>query len=167
MRFQALLARLVPAALGRKIRTRSAVIVFAAGAAVFAFPSASWADDTYFDWCSSSEVACQTGTEVSAPSGEDKCVQELTHYTTVCINYDGDYVYVYDGDADGHSSLGAVSTPDAGSLTGRWCRNTHGYGSWAKCNFNWVEDTKHYVYGGIRYDHDSLWYTLLWTFSSN
>jgi len=166
-RVRAMLSKLAPSALARKIGTRSAVVALAAGAALFAVPTASWADGDYFTWCASSEVTCQTGTEVSAPSGEDKCVKELTHYTIVCINYNGDYVYVYDGDADGHSSLGAVSTPDAGSLTGRWCRNTHGYGSWAVCNFNWVEDTTHYVYGGIRYDSDSLWYTLLWKFSNN
>jgi hypothetical protein len=161
-RFNALLPKL-----GRKTGARAAVCAVAVGTAVFGLPSASWADDDYFDWCSRSNVSCQTGTEVSSPSGEDKCVEELTHYTTVCINYQGDYVYVYDGDSDSHSAIGAVSTPDAGSVSGRWCRNTHGYGSWARCNFDWVEDTTHFVYGGIRYDSDSLWYTLLWKFSDN
>ncbi|MFJ6198198.1 hypothetical protein [Micromonospora sp. NPDC092111] len=159
--------RLTPSTLGRRTASRTAVCAVAAGAAVFAFPSASWAYDNYFDWCSRGIVSCQTGAAVGTPGDVDKCVQELTHYTVVCIKYAGDIVYVWDGSSDGNSAMGSVSTPDAGDVSGRWCRNLHGAGTWAKCNFDWVEDTKKWVYGGVRYDSSSEWHTLLWTFSSN
>lgn len=166
-RLQTLTARLVPAKLGRRNGARFAVVAAAIGAAVFAFPSPSFAEDNYFEWCSRGNVSCQTGTKVSGPSGQDACAVEYTNYTQVCINYDGDIVYVLDGVSDGNSAIGAVSTPDAGDVSGRWCRNPHGVGTWAKCNFNWVEDTTKAVYGGVRYDSDSLWYVKLWTFSDN
>jgi hypothetical protein len=156
-----------PSALGRKAGARSAVVAAAVFASVFAFPTASRADDSYFEWCSRGNVSCQTGTKVSGPSGQDTCYVEHGHNTQVCINYDGDIVYVLDGVSDGHSAVGAVSTPDAGEVSGRWCRNPHGVATWAKCNFDWVEDTKKTVYGGVRIDNDSVSYTQLWTFNNN
>jgi hypothetical protein len=124
------------------------------------------ADGSYFDWCAKANTSCQTGAVAGDPWNFDKCVQDNTHLTTVCVVYDGDQVFVYDGDADGHSALGIVFS-DAGSVTERYCRNTHGYMTWAKCDFDWVEDTRKTVYGGIRYDNDSHWWVTMWSFNNN
>ncbi|MFG3691733.1 hypothetical protein [Micromonospora sp. NPDC047740] len=157
--------RLNPSTPGRRTVSRLAVGAVAVGTAVFGFPSASWADDNYYDHCSRSDISCQTGVEVGGPD-YDKCYQESTHDTIVCIKFAGDIVYVYDGSTDGNSAMGAVATPDAGSVSVRYCRNPHGSGTWAKCNFDWVEDTTKIVYGGVRIDSDSESMTRLWSFSN-
>jgi hypothetical protein len=160
--------RLIPSIIRRNTRARSAVLAVVASAAVFAFPSASLAaGDTYLGECSSPNVSCQTGTEVSGPGGADRCVRDATHNTTVCIAYNGDVVYVLDGDSDGNSALGRVDTPDAGSVRFRYCRNPYSAGTWARCNFDWVEATNHIVYGGVRYTSTSWGISYLWEFSNN
>ncbi|MEU5721007.1 hypothetical protein ABZ783_04170 [Micromonospora sp. NPDC047738] len=149
--------RLIPSALGRSTASRAAVCAVAVGAAVFGLPSPSWADDNYYGSCSYSFVACQTGVEVSPPTGVDWCKsKDYAADTQVCIKFDGDIVYVKDGKSDGHSAMGWIGTPYAGSLSERFCRNPHGAGTWAKCNFDWVEDTTKDVMGGIRKDSSTM-----------
>lgn len=57
------------------------------------------------------------------------------------IKHDGDYMYVRDMCADGASTLMQL-TILSGSGTGDHyiCRNKHGKGSWARCNFDWPEN---------------------------
>ncbi|GAA3483060.1 hypothetical protein GCM10018966_075920 [Streptomyces yanii] len=49
-----------------------------------------------------------------------------------------DYVYVRDGQAEGHVAIGKIVAME-GSIATRYCRNPDGYGTWAKCNFDWAE----------------------------
>lgn len=53
----------------------------------------------------------------------------------------GDYLYVRDDCADGRSAVAKV-TIISGSNTGDAyvCRNSHGNGTWARCDFNWPEN---------------------------
>ncbi|MEU5722720.1 hypothetical protein ABZ783_12955 [Micromonospora sp. NPDC047738] len=102
--------RLNPSTPGRRTVSRLAVGAVAVGTAVFGFPSASWADDNYYDHCSRSDISCQTGVEVGGPD-YDKCYQEFTHDTIVCIKLAGDIVYVYDGSTDGNSAMGQSPRP--------------------------------------------------------
>jgi len=158
--------RLIPSIIGRNTRVRSAVLAVAVGAAVFAFPSASLAaGDTYLDQCSLSNFSCQTGTQVGDASGSDDCKVDPNHNTTVCIKYDGDIVYVRDGAADGDSALGEIYS-NAGSIRQRICRNPYSAGTWARCNFDWVEATTHTVYGGVRFTNDTWAIQYLWDFSN-
>ena len=158
--------RLIASILGRKARARSAVLAVVVGAAVFAFPTASRADDTYLDECSRANIACQTGTRVDEPSARDRdrCEREPYHQTKVCIKIDGNIVYVLDGASDGNSALGIVETPYAGSISLRHCRNPYSAGTWARCNFDWVERTEHWVHGGARITNAEYEYETLWKF---
>lgn len=99
--------------------------------------------------------------------GEDKCEVESNTNTQVCIDYGSDTVYVLDGEADGNSALGWVVNQHSGSVTTRICRNKYGQATWVKCNFNWVEDDDHKVYGGVRIDNNLVQRSHLWTFASN
>ncbi|TDC72415.1 hypothetical protein E1193_27760 [Micromonospora sp. KC606] len=47
----------------------------------------------------------------------------------------------------------------------RYCRNTHGNGTWARCNFDWSEDGTKRVRGGVRYSYHSWAAGHLWEFS--
>jgi hypothetical protein len=71
--------------------------------------------------------------------------QCIYDYVTARIAYDGDYVYVYDGAIDGYSAIAEVQSP-SGSVNFRYCRNAHGYGTWARCNFDWLEPQRHELY---------------------
>ncbi|WP_344922359.1 hypothetical protein [Plantactinospora mayteni] len=124
---------------------------------VFAAPTSAMADESWYDDCVAyASSVCQTGVQVGGPAGEDECATASAdmHYTRVCINFDGDYVYVKDGKEDTHSAIAAV-TGGTGSVTGRYCRNPYGNGTWARCNFDWTESGEKRVYGGYRVS-DSL-----------
>jgi len=161
-------SRLVQSVLGRRAKARSAVLAIVVGAVVFTFPSASRADgDQFLDFCSGSNVSCQNGAQVWEVIGEDKCKVEPVSNTEVCIDYDSDTVYVLDGDADGNSALGTVYNDTFGSVMYRICRNKYGQATWVKCNFNWVENDNHTVYGGVRYTNSSFSIDPLWEFENN
>ncbi len=49
------------------------------GPAVFTFPAASRADDSYLTDCLSSRISCRTGTEVVGAGDSDKCVRDVFH----------------------------------------------------------------------------------------
>lgn len=158
--------RFAAPAILQRLGIRAAVIAFAIGTAVFAVQSPSMADDDYFTWCSYTWVSCQTGAKVSQPPSDVyACAAELTSYTTVCIDYYGDIVYVFDGSSDGNSAMGSVIA-DAGSVTDRFCRNPHGSNTWARCNFDWVESANKEVYGGVRISYIKHEPHLLWSFDN-
>ncbi|WP_189047283.1 hypothetical protein [Micromonospora sonchi] len=81
-------------------------------------------------------------------------------YTSVCIDYDGDYVYVKDGKADGYAAMALVYS--ANGVNTRLCRNNHGNGTWAKCNFNWAEAGRHAVSAGYKEQFHILRLDYLW-----
>lgn len=47
----------------------------------------------------------------------------------------------------------------------RYCRNNQGYGTWVKCNFDWVEATSHTVGGGWKVSSNALELEQLWSWS--
>ena len=96
------------------------------------------------------DIIWQTGAKVSHtfhsswPSaesigGSSKCAG--TYDAVAEVKLDGDYVYVADTCTDGRSAMAQVITyNEAGnSVRHRYCRNPHGYGTWAQCNWDWPE----------------------------
>jgi hypothetical protein len=154
--------QLTASSIGRRLAARAAVVAIAIGTAVLAVQSPSLADDAYFTRCSSSNISCQTGVEVSGPSGQDTCETDGPTNTRVCINYAGDIMFVRDGSTDSNSAMGLVLA--SAGVAERWCRNAHGSGTWARCNFDWSETAVKDVYGGIRIDANSFNVGLLWRF---
>jgi len=114
-------------------------------------------------------VSCQNGVEVSGPPSGLRCdtSPQIFGSTKVCVQYDGDFVYVRDGDADGHAALGIIDTPYTGSVRTRFCRNPHANGSWARCNFDWPESGLKTVSGGYRITTYGISGYPLWEFSNN
>src|SRR5581483_9574456 len=99
----------------------------ATAVAVFANPTPSLAGgDQYFISCEAVWASCQTGTKVAGPVGECLGTSGAYNSTIVCVDYDGDYVYVKDGKADGYPAM-AVIDSDRGNVLTRFCRNNHGH----------------------------------------
>lgn len=125
------------------------------------------AGDNYHYLCAETWASCQTGVLVSAPSGVPcTSASDHNHNTTVCVGYDGDYVYVKDRSADTHSALAEIiSDAWESDVTFRVCRNSRGANTWVRCNFNWPEDGEKSVAGGYLpyYSGDTVTQTL-WTF---
>jgi len=142
------------------------VCTLAAMVAVFALPSAAMAEDNYYKTCEWTYVSCQTGVDAGLVQGV--CMTASADYasTSVCVDYDGDYVYVRDGKADGYAAMASVNS-QKGTVTDRFCRNNHGYGTWVKCNFNWTEADVHQVAGGYKIQFYDMDFEYLWTFSNN
>jgi hypothetical protein len=86
--------------------------------------------------------------------------------TPVDLKYDGDYVYVRDGQADGHAAIAEIAGGD-GNVVTRFCRNPYGYGTWAECNFDWTESGTKFVTGGYFANRNQFSSDLLWQFSDN
>jgi hypothetical protein len=143
---------------------RAAVLIAAAALAVFALPAAAQAEDDYYKNCSFTTVSCQTGVTNVLVEGDCMSAGAQDHYTTICVDYSGDYVYVHDGQADGHSAIGFVGSNN-GSVNSRYCRNNHGYNTWARCNFDWVEDTAHSAHAGYLEQYYIIELEGLWTWS--
>jgi hypothetical protein len=147
------------------IRTGVLALV-ATAVAVFAAPTPSLADgDDYYFGCPVSTYSCQTGVKITLPAGECDTSTAATGSTIVCVDYSGDYVYVKDTSADSHSALAWISS-DAGGVHDRLCRNPHGKGTWAKCNFDWSEAAEKVVYGGRRIDYTDHEISRIWKFSN-
>lgn len=139
--------------LNRTIGRGAVYAAVVAAIAVFALPgAANAAGDDYYVGCGDWGTSCQTG--VAAGLVEGNCMTSSAAFasTQMCVKYDGDYVYVYDGQADGYAAMAYVSTRE-GEIQGRYCRNNHGYGTTARCNFDWVEDTDHFVQAGYKIDY--------------
>jgi hypothetical protein len=142
-----------------------AVALVATVIAVFAAPAPSMADgDDYYSACFASWVSCQTGTKVSGAIGVCDTVPAAFGATVVCVVYDGDYIYVKDGDSDGHSAMAKIKA-DNGSVLDRFCRNPHGAGTWARCNFDWAEAGEKRVYGGIRRTYSDMPFSYIYKFT--
>lgn len=135
----------------------------ATAVAVFTLQSPSMADESWLSNCSSASVSCQTGVAVSGPQGECVTASDYRHNTVVCVDYDGDYVYVKDGSADGYAAMASVWSDSNSSL--RNCRNNLGSGKWARCNFDWPESGGHHVEGGYKISSTNTNTMLLWRWS--
>lgn len=148
--------------LNRTVR-RGAVLVAAAMVAVFGLPAAAMAEDNYYKTCEYDYASCQTG--VAAGLVEGQCMTASLSYgsTSVCVDYDGDYVYVRDGRADGYAAIGYVGS--ANGVSDRFCRNNHGYGTWVRCNFDWVEAGSHSASGGYLEQYYIMDLSYLWSWS--
>ncbi|MEJ3746138.1 hypothetical protein WEI85_22970 [Actinomycetes bacterium KLBMP 9797] len=134
--------------------------------AVFAAPPPSMAaGDLYFVGCEGSYASCQTGVEVAGPVGVCRTTGSAYHSTQVCIDYNGDYVYVRDGQVDDRSAMARIDS-ELG-LAYRYCRNPYGYNSWARCNFDWSEAGEKEVYAGYRSNYATMPLGYLWSFSNN
>ncbi|WP_143194352.1 hypothetical protein [Micromonospora sp. CB01531] len=144
-----------------------ALALVTAAMVVLAAPAPAMAAADWYSECARADVSCQTGVEVKfVPS--DKCGKASAdrHHTEVCILYYGDKVYVRDGQADTHSAVGIV-TSSTGDIRHRYCRNPHGYDTWAECNFDWTEDSTKTVYGGYRVSDSVIYKDYLFPFSGN
>lgn len=137
--------------------------VLATMVAVFTLQSPGMADEGYAATCAADNVICETGVKVTGPQGE--CLQANAdfHHTIVCVEYNGDYIYVKDNQVDDKSALGTVYSENGVNF--RLCRNTYGNATWVRCNFDWAEAGKHHVEGGYKNTSTDLWTTLLWRWS--
>jgi hypothetical protein len=134
-----------------------------AAVAVFATPTPSLAaGDDFIERCDSLYASCQTGVRVSAGAGDCRA-EGAYNKTLVCVDYSGDYVYVYDGKEDDASAMALVSSSRS-SVTARYCRNPHGVKSWARCNFDWSEGELKIVSGGYRRSYNSWRLGEMWQF---
>ncbi|NUQ87480.1 MAG: hypothetical protein HOQ43_03325 [Glycomyces artemisiae] len=149
--------------LGRTSR-RAAILIAAVAVTMFALPSAAMAEDNYFNWCTRADTSCQTGVEVGLVEGECMTAPAAYHKTQVCIKYDGDYVYVYDGQADGYAAMAEIGN-DNGSINSRLCRNNKGYGTWVRCNFDWAEAGEHRAWGGYKISTMEMPTEFLWAWN--
>lgn len=141
-------------------------MIVAAMIAVFALPSAAMADaeDNFFDRCQESDWSCQTGVAAGLVEGECMTAGTQAAYTTICVDYSGDYVYVRDGRKDGYPAIGKVES--ANGITNRLCRNTRGYNTWVRCHFDWAEAGNHTAGAGYLEDYyRTLHLDLLWSWS--
>ena len=144
-------------------------------AAVVAIPAPASAGGSVTTW--------QTGVKVSSPVGRETWIigspdawawSNLTRCgdweSRAWVRRTGDYVYLKDECADGRSAVAQVTFPYNGTNYHRMCRNSHGNGTWARCNFNWPEGPmkqltagsnnqstgyKHWDYGAGVYFSDS------------
>lgn len=141
---------------------RGAVYTLAASmVAVFALPAAAMAEDNYYKTCGQSNVSCQTGVTAGLVEGECMTTSAALASTSVCVDYSGDYVYVRDGKADGYAAMAYIWSEEGVEV--RYCRNNQGYGTWVKCNFDWVEETSHTVGGGWKVSSTALELEQLWS----
>ncbi|MFG2099851.1 hypothetical protein ACGFJ5_04550 [Micromonospora echinaurantiaca] len=144
---------------------RGAVLLAAAMVAVFALPSAAMAEDNYYKTCEYDYASCQTGVKVGLPQGQCMTTSLAYAYTQICIDYNGDYVYVRDGKADGYAAIGYVNSTNG--VDSRYCRNNHGYGTWARCNFDWAEAGRHAASAGYLEQFYVMHLDYLWTWYDN
>ena len=59
-----------------------------------------------------------------------------------------DLIYVKDTCRDGRSAVARVVDLNGNTAT-RICRNPHGFGTWAKCDFNWPEPAQYRFEAGV------------------
>jgi hypothetical protein len=147
----------------KRTSVRVSILLAAAMAVVFGVPSAAMAEANYYADCELERVICAYGTEVGLPQGVCMTASATYGRTQVCVDYDGDHVYVRDGDADGHGAAAIVYSDNG--VAHRWCANNKGYGTWVHCNFNWVEEGDHGVAGGYIVQYYVEQMTQLWWWS--
>lgn len=141
-----------------------AAMALAAGAVV-ALPSAASAEADFYMYCDRSDYHCQNGDRTGSGFSSDRCATagSAVGSTRVCVEHNGDRVYVRDGKSDGDSAIAVIEHVYLG--TTRICRNAHGYGTWAACNFDWAESRSANVYGGKRISNSNIQYQDLWTWT--
>jgi hypothetical protein len=89
----------------RSRRAVSGVIaLLAAAVVVFAGPAPAMAESDYANICVSTHNYCAIGVEAGLVEGQCMTPGAIGHQTSVCVKYDGDHVYVRDGQADGHAA---------------------------------------------------------------
>jgi hypothetical protein len=89
----------------RSRRAVSGVIaLLAAAVVVFAGPAPAMAESDYANICVSTHYYCANGVEAGLVEGQCMTPGAIGHQTSVCVKYDGDHVYVRDGQADGHAA---------------------------------------------------------------
>jgi hypothetical protein len=74
-----------------------------------------------------------TGEKVKGPGTACEGNNASNDHVKVCFQPDGEWIYVRDQDSDGRSAYGQVFGRD------RHCRNPHGNGTWARCNYSFRE----------------------------
>jgi hypothetical protein len=67
----------------------------------------------------------------------------------VGVIFYGDYVYVRDDCYDGRAAVGKVTWDSAGEAIRLICRNSEGYGNWARCDWDWPEDEVKSLVAGV------------------
>ncbi|MEU5870820.1 hypothetical protein AB0A73_04585 [Glycomyces sp. NPDC047369] len=152
--------------LNRTVIRGAAYVAAVAALAVFALPGAASADEDYYVGCGDSWTSCQTGAAAGLVQGTCMTSDYARGYTQMCVKYDGDYVYVYDGRADGYAAMARVETTN-GSITDRYCRNNLGYGNWAVCNFDWAESGDHQASSGYKSNYSYIVTQELWSWGGN
>ncbi|GAA3573214.1 hypothetical protein [Kribbella ginsengisoli] len=104
------------------------------------------ADGGYFDSCSFDWLTCGTGEQVDLTSDQVRARTDLCLWdnndgshpnAAVCIKRDADVVFVRDTNSDGRSALGQIGFAVNNIYV---CRNAHGFGTWARCDFQWPEN---------------------------
>lgn len=148
--------------MSRKTIRAGLLTLVATAATVFAAPTPGMAAEAdFYEGCASGSVSCQNGVSVSsAPSSPcGSLTKELSGgvivtVSRVCVDPSGDYVYVYDGYADGYAALGQVEANSGVDV--RLCRNGHGTGTWARCNFDWSEGARKTVSVGVRVSYTNI-----------
>ena len=134
--------------IGRAAAIAAASVLFGFGQIVVpgaAHVPVAHADAGYFDDCSYDWLHCGTGEQVDLTSDQVRARTDLCLWdnndgshpnAAVCIKRDGDVVFVRDTDSDGRSALGQIGFTVDNIYV---CRNGHGSGTWARCDFQWPE----------------------------
>jgi hypothetical protein len=148
----------------KRASTRITLMLAAVAIAVFALPSAAMAEDNYMAQCPRADTACQTGSAAGLVQGQCKTATSYYHRTQVCVDYAADAVYVYDGQSDGKSAIAEINN-DNGSINSRLCRNNRGYGTWAKCDFDWAEAGEHRAWAGYLISYQEMPTDFLWSWT--
>lgn len=91
------------------------------------------------------------GTVVKGPGTACANSSAWNTHVKVCYQTDGDYLYVYDGAADGRSAWGTIRSPER-----RQCRNAAGNGTWVRCNFNLEKDGSRLLFVGHTRDNEGI-----------
>jgi hypothetical protein len=123
------------------MRIGSALALGGASLALAAIPLAANAEPatrTAQPAPSAAQVAPAGVAAAPAASTSLYCVSN-GHGAQACFAPYGDKIYVKDTKSDGYSAVGWFRT-DYGRSSG--CRNSHGAGTWAVCNFNMREGHK-------------------------
>ena len=87
--------------------------------------------------------------------------------STSLVKMAGDYVYVKDTCKDGRSAVARITGQEDGHWHTRICRNAYGKGTWARCNYDWLEDPEKYLASGV-YNGDTgyLHFGTSWMFEN-
>jgi hypothetical protein len=126
--------------LGKRLLVGVGALLAMLALSASARPGAAHAEASYFSFCAQADRVCVEGTQVAGPVGAEFCEGDPNGSShpnaAACVDKANDQVWVDDTAEDSRSGMAYV----LGS-GGTWyiCRNKHGNGSWARCNFDWPE----------------------------